>query len=265
MREFNVQLGPLALNLEWRLTLFTLMLLPFLTTLGFWQLDRADEKAALGARYAQRIAQPPVSLTSLDQADMDNAAGRLALADRQVSFDAEFNAHAYLLLDNRQREGRVGYEVIALANTLGMVVPVNLGWVAGDPARRTLPEVQLPAGVVPIDGRIYVPTSAAYVLESADFPEALPAVVQTFDPASSASALLGLASGIQPGAARLLPLEVRIAAKSPFAFRADWPIVNQSPAKHTGYAVQWFTMAVVLLIAFVWRSSNIAQLFKRRA
>ncbi|MDP4744893.1 MAG: SURF1 family protein [Porticoccaceae bacterium] len=253
------------MNLEWRLTLFTLVLLPFLATLGFWQLDRADEKAALGARYAQRIAQPPVSLTSLDQTDMDSAAGRLALADRQVSFDAEFSPHAYVLLDNRQREGRVGYEVIALCNTQGMTVPVNLGWVAGDPARRILPNVQLPEGRVSIEGRFYVPTSAAYVLESDDFPEVLPAVVQAFDPVSSAAALMGLVSETDASVARLLPLEVRIAAKSPFAFRADWPIVNQSPAKHTGYAVQWFTMAVVLLIAFIWRSSNIGHLFKRRA
>lgn len=265
MREFNVQLGPLALNLEWRLTLFTLVLLPFLVSLGFWQLDRADEKTALAARYAQRMAQPPVALANLTQSQMDDLRGRLLLADRQVLFDALFSPNAYLLLDNRQREGRVGYEVIALAQAQGLLVPVNLGWVAGDPARRRLPDIQLPAGVVPIEGRVYVPTSAAYVLKTAEFPEALPAVVQAFDPAASSQALARLASSARNASDPVLPLEVRIAPKSPYAFRADWPIVNQSPAKHTGYAVQWFTMAIVLLIAFIWRSSNIANLFKRRA
>ncbi len=41
-------------------------------------------------------------------------------------------------------------------------------------------------------------------------------------------------------------------------------MVNVSPAKHRGYAVQWFTMAVVLLIFFFLRSSNIWQLLGGR-
>ena len=264
MREFNVQLGPLAFNLEWRLTLFTLILVPFLTTLGFWQLDRADEKALLSARYAQRIAQPPVSLAALSDSST-TAADRLLLADRQVVVDVEFGPQDYLLLDNRQRDGRVGYEVIALAKTAGMLVPINLGWVAGDPSRRVLPDVQLPAGLAKIEGRIYVPTSAAYVLESATFPEALPAVVQAFDPVMAAAPLMAWVADSLADVERVLPFEVRVAGKNALAFRADWPIVNQSPAKHTGYAVQWFTMAFVLLIAFVWRSSNVSTLFKARA
>ena len=264
MREFNVRLGSLAFNLEWRLTLFALILVPFLTTLGFWQLDRADEKALLGARYAQRIAQPPVSLAVLSGSSA-TATDRLSLADRQVVVDVEFGRRDYLLLDNRQRDGRVGYEVIALAKMASTLVPINLGWVAGDPARRTLPNIQLPAGLTTIKGRIYVPTSAAYSLKTAAFPEAFPAVIQVFDPVGSAVPLMAWGTDSLTGVEQVLPFEVRVANNSPFAFRADWPIVNQSPAKHTGYAVQWFTMAFVLLIAFVWRSSNIATLFKRRA
>ena len=40
----------------------------------------------------------------------------------------------------------------------------------------------------------------------------------------------------------------------------DWQIVNVSPEKHTGYAVQWFVMAVVLGIFYILRSSNLWQL-----
>jgi len=43
---------------------------------------------------------------------------------------------------------------------------------------------------------------------------------------------------------------------------AGWPVVNVSPAKHRGYAVQWFTMAAALIVFFVFRSSNLWALLR---
>ena len=60
----------------------------------------------------------------------------------------------------------------------------------------------------------------------------------------------------------VLPAMVRIAAEDPQALSANWTVVNQSPQKHTGYAVQWFTMAAVLLLAFIVRSSNVLSLMR---
>ena len=40
----------------------------------------------------------------------------------------------------------------------------------------------------------------------------------------------------------------------------DWQVVNVSPQKHQGYAVQWFAMAAVLFIFYLLRSSNLWQL-----
>ena len=57
-------------------------------------------------------------------------------------------------------------------------------------------------------------------------------------------------------------LQLRLAADQPAGFRRDWPVVNVSPAKHRGYALQWFTMAAVLLLLFVLRSSNIVGLLR---
>jgi len=46
---------------------------------------------------------------------------------------------------------------------------------------------------------------------------------------------------------------------------AEWPIVNQSPAKHIGYAIQWFAMAAVLVFIGVWRLTNLGAILTRRA
>ena len=48
----------------------------------------------------------------------------------------------------------------------------------------------------------------------------------------------------------------------PGALAVDWQVVNVSPEKHGAYAVQWFTMAAVLLMFYVLRSSNMWQLLR---
>lgn len=255
MKHFNGKFGRLELELEWRLTLFTLVLVPVLASLGFWQLERADEKRELAFRHAERSALPPLTLSSLQQR-LSEAGNNATLADRQLAFEAAFIAGQYLLLDNRIRDGRVGYELIALAKTESVWVPVNLGWIPGDPSRRSLPEVALPGAIQSLYGRVYQPVEEAYVLAKQPAPEQLPAVIQAFDGYDLSPALSRAVD------AEVLPVEVRIDAGHPVARRADWPIVNQSPAKHTGYAVQWFTMSAVLLIAFIFRSSNLAAVIR---
>jgi surfeit locus 1 family protein len=248
----------LVIDIEWRLTLFTVLLLPLLISLGFWQLSRAEEKRVLEARHEQRAAMPAADIATLLTVSAEER------ADRRIAINAEFERGNYLLLDNRIRSGRVGYEVVALVvagtpPSPGWIVPVNLGWVAGDPARRTLPDISLPAGEASITGRIYVPSAEAYVLSDEAFPTELPAVVQALP-------LDRWMTDIADRSARpVFPHIVRIDENSPVAYAADWPIVNQSPAKHTGYAVQWFTMAAVLLVAYVLRSTNLWSLLKRRS
>ena len=55
---------------EWRITLFTVLMTPFLFGLGVWQLERADEKATLAALYAQRQQEPPGALQSQSRVEL---------------------------------------------------------------------------------------------------------------------------------------------------------------------------------------------------
>ena len=96
-----------------------------------------------------------------------------------------------------------------------------------------------------------MPQKAPFLLAEQQVPEALPAVVQAYEAAAMGSGLSGLLG------AGVLPAVVRIAPEDSLALRTNWTTVNQSPEKHTGYAVQWFAMAAVLLLAFLLRSSNV--------
>jgi len=249
--EFNAKLGKLVFSLEWRLTVFTMVLCPCLVALGFWQLERAEDKRLLSTQYVQRMAQPPMALAQAIDIAQNNP---LAINDRRIDFVGEASEPDYLLLDNRIRQGRFGYEVIAFIQSEDYRIPLNLGWVAGDPARQSLPTIALAGGPREWRGRIYAPRERAYVLDQELPPKSLPAVIQAYeapDYAQSMPAVLG---------APLAPFLVRIDPTHPEALVADWPVINQSAEKHTGYAVQWFTMAGVLCVAFLLRSSNVGAL-----
>ena len=255
MTEFNAKLGKLEFSFEWRLTLFSLLLCPCLISLGFWQLERAEEKRQLSAQYKQRVAQSPLSLEQAVSGGLD---GIDVVRDRRIRFVGEAIKDTYLLLDNQLHNGQFGYEVIAFIQAGAYQVPINLGWVAGDPARRVLPIIDLPSGPREWRGRIYAPRDRAYILADQAPPQSFPAVIQTYEAQEYAAALASVLGA--PIAAFL----VRIDQAHPAAFVADWPVVNQSAEKHTGYAVQWFTMAAVLWVAFLGRSSNVASLIRGR-
>ena len=250
--HFNQSLGPLTIRGDLRALLAGVVLMLLLLNLGSWQLGRAAEKSALQGRWEERAALPPVSPASLIAASPE------ARADRRVRWQGEFTPDQYLLLDNRLHRGHPGYHVIALVTAGEFLVPVNLGWIVGDPARQTLPTPVLPEGVVPLSGHIYVPSGKPLMMQKPTAPVALPAPVQTLYWDNWQQELAALAG--RP----LLPFEVRIEPDSPLALTAEWPVVNQSSSQHIGYAVQWFTMAGVLFLIGVWRLTNVVELLGRR-
>ena len=242
----------LRVELDWRTTLATALLLPTLLSLGFWQLDRADEKAALIDRLEARRVLPAITPQSAIRLPDDER------ADRQVVMGARFTPNHYVLLDNRLRGGKFGYEVVAFAEVDQLAVALNLGWIRGDPSRKTLPDIALPSGVQTVSGRLYQPSGEAFMLGENQLPAQLPGVVQQLTLSAWQDELQSQLD--QP----IFPLEIRVDELASVAFDATWAIVNQTPAKHQGYAVQWFTMAAALGLAFIFRSTNLLRWLRYR-
>lgn len=245
----------LALDFEWRTTVLTLLLLPLLVGLGLWQLDREAEKRELAARFAERQARPATDLAGLDPRRKD-------LAYLPVMLRGHFVSGEYLLQDNRVQGGQFGYEVIGLFRLAGDAgyALVNRGWIAGDAARRALPEVPQPEGAVELRGQVYIPPDPPYLLAEQAVPaDNWPSVIQALETGPLVPALA------QRLGAPMFPHAVRLDANQPGALSVDWKVVNLSPQTHRGYAVQWFTMAAVLLLFFVFRSSNLWDVLRHRA
>jgi cytochrome oxidase assembly protein ShyY1 len=49
----------------------------------------------------------------------------------------------------------------------------------------------------------------------------------------------------------VLSVMVRLRENSPSALTVDWPVVNIAPEKNIAYAIQWFAMAVALLVCYI--------------
>lgn len=245
----------LTLDLEWRTTLLTLLLFPTLIVLGFWQLDRADEKTHIAAQDAERAVAQPIPLVQLEATrDAD-------LAYRRVVVSGHFVPDVVILLDNQIRDGRYGHDVFGVFfdRPSGQYALLNRGWVPGDPSRRSVPAIDVPAAELTLAATVYVSPGTPYLLAEDQFGElSWPVLVQT----ASSPALYEMLGDAVAG--ELFPKELRLAADAPEGFRRDWPVVNVSPEKHRGYALQWFTMSAALLLFFMFRSSNILSLVRGR-
>ncbi|SFP95901.1 Cytochrome oxidase assembly protein ShyY1 [Geopseudomonas sagittaria] len=215
-------------------TLVVLALLPLLLGLGFWQLQRGEDKRVLLAAQAARSQEPALELRELEAVDVP--------AFRRVRLVGEFDAEHSLLLDNRQRGGRVGVELLQpfLDRPSGRWVLVNRGWLPW-PQRATPPAFDTPHGELQLLATVYRPAGEAFLLGDGAPGEGWPRLVNAVDvPALWRE--LG-----RDG----LPVELRL-APGPASYVGGWPVVAVGPEKHLGYAVQWFALAATLLGLYLW-------------
>lgn len=212
------------------MTCFTVLLLPLVLLLGFWQLERATEKRALEESYFDRLG-------ALPRAPTEKSA---TAAFTRIRLDGHYEVGRDFLIDNQVHEGRAGYQVVSsFLGTNGGRWLVNRGWVAGPERRDALPEIPTPREAVRLVGVIWPELGLPPLLAEDPWPEGWPKRVQRLDTARMAAVL--------PGS---IGVEVRLEAGYPGVFVAARQEFVVSPAKHTGYAVQWFGLAAALVIGY---------------
>ncbi|GAB4349630.1 MAG: hypothetical protein Kow0073_03370 [Immundisolibacter sp.] len=213
-----------------------MLALPVLCGLGLWQINRGQEKQELLARAVAAGARPPIELNALS--DVDGIA-----EEWPVRAYGDFIADRQGLLDNQVRDGRVGYDVLTplQLSGSGAVVLVDRGWLERGPRRADVPRWQTPNGEVSVTGYLRTPTDVPLV--DGRVAETLGGfwVVSEIDPRR-----LGEYLGMT-----LQPRILRLSPTSEHGFRRDWPVVTMSPQRHYGYAVQWFGLAVALLVLYI--------------
>lgn len=223
-------------------SIVTLLILPVLLWLAFWQLDRAEQKQMLQQSFDQKSELAPVAITELDLTAPD------VVHYRRVTMDGHYINEPQILLDNQVNNGRAGYHVYTpfKVNGLDTVILVNRGWIALGESRQVLPDIAITADHTDtsINGRISQPANPGLLLDAVSNRQIkAPYVVQHID-YEYISQLLG-----RP----LAPVVVLLDAELAQGYERDWQptFSGFGPQRHIGYAVQWFALALTLIILYL--------------
>jgi len=217
-------------------TVITLVVFGLLLSLGFWQLDRAAEKRALLAQYRAGAGAAPLRL----DARLHSVEGlQYQLASATGSYDA---AHQFLL-DNRTHDGVAGYQVLTPLRLKrgAAAVLVNRGWVPLGASRDVLPPTPVDDTERTVTGRIKQPSLKGFTLGEEQPRRGWPYRIQRTDIDRLANEL----------GYPLLPLELLLDPDQPDGYVREWHPLTFGPERNVGYAVQWFSMAAVLVIIYL--------------
>lgn len=215
------------------MTVFVAVMLPVVVSLGFWQLDRGAGKRLLEQRSLARLGMLPVAAPERVPNAPDTDFLRVRLRGRYES------GHHYLV-DNRVQRGQPGYWVVTRFRARdGRVFLVNRGWIEAPASRDVLPSVDGPPEDVSITGVLWPDMGLPPLLAEDPWPTRWPRRVQRLDVARMAAQGQGAA-----------PVEVRLEAGQPGVLSAAPVDVDFHPERHSGYAIQWFALAVVLAVGY---------------
>ena len=208
---------------------------------GIWQLDRAEQKRRIFAAFEdaddQEIRNEPVN----DQVVVEFRYQRFSVRGR---YDGEHQ----ILLDNMIANGRAGYHVLTPLKNGGKAILINRGWIPANPDRSLLPAVPVDGNPRQVTGRLNLLPRPGVQLETltpardAAWPRRLlfPTVTELVEQ---------LGYGIYDYQLLLNP-------DDPDGYVRDWKPALMGPERHLAYAIQWFSLAVTLLIIYLvvnWR------------
>lgn len=201
--------------------------------LGNWQMDRAAYKRELQDRYEQAARQAAVRVP-------DDPVAAEGLVWRRVEAVGRFRPEMTVLLDNRVRDGVVGYEVVTplqLEHSTRLVL-VKRGWVKAPPVRSELPAVATPTATVTLQG-IALPPPTRFVELSERTETGTVWQNLKFD---RFAALHRVA---------LQPILLQQDNDIGDGLVRAWPPPATGVDRHQAYAFQWFAMSACIVLIYV--------------
>lgn len=228
---------------NWKLALLALIFFCLFVSLGIWQLNRANYKKSLLKTYAERTVHTPYKASELATPN-DWRYYRTTLTGK---YD---NEHTFLL-DNKTFKGKVGYEVYTpfKADGLDETILVDRGFVPMGDDRSQLPAIANVDGETTLTGMLNLPPIYVSLGQLTDTKEvSWPLRIE----------YISLPEMAKIANVHLFPYVLNLQPKDPGAFDIEWQIVTTDPERNMGYAVQWFALAITLLILFAvlnWRKS----------
>jgi surfeit locus 1 family protein len=221
----------------WAVVLTAVLVAAFVS-LGWWQIGRAHEKRAMMESF-ERGAGTSVALDAANIGELPRY--------QHVTATGQYEPARQILLDNMPSStGQPGYRVLTPLRRGGAerILLVDRGWVPLGATRQQLPVVTVETGPRSVAGRLDgLPVPGIRVGNAQAEGETGWPRVLNFPTQADVETALG-----QAVESRILLLD----ASSPDGYQRDWrPSVGFPPERHLGYAIQWFALAVTLVVIFV--------------
>jgi surfeit locus 1 family protein len=209
-------------------TLITIMVV-FLTTLGFWQLDRADEKRAIEKAIEIANTGTVEIATSLE--------GLEAKEYYHLRLNGHYVSGKQFIYDNQIVQQTSGYYVLTpfVIDGSDKAILINRGFMPWRGQRDKLTDVTVSSNNTEIKIQVSMPVTRMELGES-EVGSEFPILLQSLD-LSEMNALSGLT---------FAPVLGLLSPESDHGFVRQWEPYTGSIGKHIGYAMQWFLMALVL-------------------
>ena len=218
-------------------TIVTLLILPVLLRLGFWQLDRAEEKRDLIALFKQQNKAGPLLIK-----DSIELGEKLNYRAAQVA--GAYNVEKQIFIDNKIYQGKTGVYVMTpfKLNNSEYSILVNRGWVPMAIDRSTLPNITSPKNSLTLSGKIKILHEKPFTVgDQFQSNKGWPALMQW----------LNIKEIEEKSGLKLLPYIFLLDEKEQSGYIRNWKPVVMQPEKSTSYAVQWFALALALIIIYI--------------
>lgn len=215
----------------------TVVVFSLLVKLGFWQLERGQEKQALEQAI---LARADSAYQALGEVLEENDWREGSILGKKVEANVVPQAFPVILLDNQTHQGNVGYlafQIVSMSDESGTYALLELGFVEGIADRSILPTVTTLEVSTFISGRLY--RKSANPLSSELMPEVGDAIrVQNLN-IVQLNQLLNI---------ELMPAVLQPDNLKNWPYDFPWNPLPLNSAKHFGYSIQWFSMAGVFLL-----------------
>ena len=216
-----------------KILIFAIIFVPITISLGFWQLDRAEEKREIIANYDELLTSEPINLNVKTIYKNWQPIATIGRFKDIVIFE-----------DNAILSGRAGFKIYHLfENGDGSYVFVHRGFIERNMVKNNLPFIDLPKGKQSLEGSVLIKKDNSFVQ---DIEESDARIIQEFNIERLINKFPILKDRyLHPF---LFNLDIRDNKK----FLAIEKPVNMAASKHIGYAIQWFGLCIALIILTIY-------------
>lgn len=247
------RVGKLQGRINWLIALCVVLTVVLLINLGFWQLGRADEKRTLQREMQTRQLDVAVPLAQVQsQTDEISAEWTENLENLNVSATGRYWNEASFLVAFQFFQGAPGFELITPFEISGSddVVLVSRGWVAPGPAANGLPYITPMDGDMTVSGQLHIPEPVVGVTQVEG--DTWPLRFRRLDLERAATLLE------RP----VRPYVMRLGISEPGVMARHWPAVTVNTRTNVQYAIQWFGMALAVIVIATLMSTNLPALWR---